>query len=66
MWSALEEICIREGKTLHKICTEVDQRRAASSLTAALRVFILSYYRAAATEDGHADAGHGQFIHDTN
>ena len=30
-----------------------------TSLTAALRVFVMSYFRAAATEDGHHKAGHG-------
>jgi len=28
-------------------------------LTAALRVFVLGYFRAAATESGHIDVGHG-------
>ncbi|MEE8123006.1 MAG: hypothetical protein V3T93_02770, partial [Alphaproteobacteria bacterium] len=37
----------------------VDQRRHGSSLTAALRVFIMLYFRTAATEEGHAEAGHG-------
>ena len=59
MWNGYEEICRREGRTIHEICSMVDQRRQESSLTAALRVFILLYFRAAATEDGHAEAGHG-------
>lgn len=60
MWDALGEICEREGTTVHQLCTVIDRRRVESSLTAALRVFLLSYYRAAATEDGHVFAGHGQ------
>ena len=59
LWDALEEISRREGLSLHEICDRIDRRRRESSLTAAIRVFILSYYRAAATEAGHADAGHG-------
>ncbi len=59
MWDAFREICRREGRTIHEICSMVDQRRQGSSLTAALRVFIMLYFRAAATEDGHAGAGHG-------
>lgn len=59
MWKGYREICRREGRTIHDICSMVDQRRQGSSLTAALRVFILLYFRAAATEDGHAEAGHG-------
>ena len=59
MWDALAEICQREDITLHELCELIDARRKASSLTAAIRVFALSYYRAAATEAGHAGSGHG-------
>ncbi|MFQ5776102.1 MAG: ribbon-helix-helix domain-containing protein [Kiloniellaceae bacterium] len=59
MWDALAEICRREGMTLHEVCGLVDARRQASSLTAAIRVFILTYFRSAATEAGHANNGHG-------
>ncbi|MBY0429635.1 MAG: ribbon-helix-helix domain-containing protein [Rhodospirillales bacterium] len=60
MWDALEEICGRERLTVHEICTLVEaRRRQECGLTAAIRVFILSYFRAAATDDGHARAGHG-------
>ena len=59
MWDAWEEVARREGSTVHQICALVDARRRESSLTAAIRVFILGYYRAAATEDGHASIGHG-------
>src|SRR6266702_827974 len=59
MWDALEEIARREKMTIHQLCTQVDARRHESSLTAAIRVFTLSYFRAAATEDGHGRAGHG-------
>lgn len=59
MWDALNDICRREGKSLHEICTQVDLRKGESSLTAAIRVFIMSYFRDAATEDGHYNAGHG-------
>ena len=59
MWDAFREICRREGRTIHEIGSMVDQRRQGSSLTAALRVFIMLYFRAAANEEGHAEAGHG-------
>ncbi len=59
MWDALAEICRREDRTVHEICGMIDARRQASSLTAAIRVFTLAYFRAAATEDGHASIGHG-------
>jgi predicted DNA-binding ribbon-helix-helix protein len=54
MWDALNEICARERRSLHDICTQIDHERAQSGLTAAVRVYILNYYREAATEEGHA------------
>lgn len=59
MWDALEEILERENRTIHELCTEIDRRRHESTLTAAVRVYILGYFMAAATGPGHADAGHG-------
>lgn len=59
MWDALAEICRREEMTVHDLCELIDERRRASSLTAAIRVFIVTYFRAAATEEGHASTGHG-------
>jgi predicted DNA-binding ribbon-helix-helix protein len=61
MWDALFEVCRRERKTIHAICTHVDESRDESSLTAALRVFIMTYFRLAATEDGHHLAGYGMW-----
>lgn len=59
MWDALVEICRREDMTLHELCAMIDERRQASSLTAAIRVFVVNYLRSAATEEGHASTGHG-------
>ncbi len=59
MWDALEEICGREGMTEHELCTRIDGLNIASSLTASVRVFIVTYFRGAATEKGHAGVGHG-------
>jgi predicted DNA-binding ribbon-helix-helix protein len=59
MWDALEEICGREGVTDHELCTEIDGLDIASSLTASVRVYIVTYFRGAATEKGHACHGHG-------
>ena len=63
MWQALREISAREGKTMHTLATEIERARAQSSLTAAIRVFLLDYFRAAATEEGHRRAGHRLSIH---
>ncbi len=59
MWDALVEIGRREGRTVHEICSEVDRDRRETTLTASLRVYIMSYFREAATSEGHAKAGHG-------
>ena len=61
MWSGLGEIVRRERISLHEIGTAIAQQKPANtSLTAAIRVFLMAYFRAAATEDGHTRAGHGR------
>ena len=60
MWNALRDICRREHVTVHDIATIVSVRKSPnSSLTASLRVFVMAYFRMAATEEGHNSAGHG-------
>lgn len=60
MWNALRDICRREHCSMHVVCTAIAMEKPMlTSLTAAIRVFIMAYYRAAATEDGHTRAGHG-------
>ena len=61
MWDALYDICSRERVTIHTLCTRISERKDVNtSLTAAIRVFALAYFRAAATEEGHMRASHGQ------
>ena len=62
MWDALDEICHREAVGLGTLFEQLDQRRRESSLTAAIRVYILSYYRSATTEVGHAAAHSDQGV----
>jgi len=45
MWDALHEICEREEKSIAEIVTEADRDRRESSLTSAIRVFLLDYFR---------------------
>tara|TARA_B100001093_G_C26240327_1_gene764097 strand:+ start:80 stop:466 length:387 start_codon:yes stop_codon:yes gene_type:complete len=62
MWTALRDISKREKCSIHDICTVVYLRKKENtSLTAAIRVFLMLYFRAAATEEGHIRAGHGNF-----
>ncbi|MGE4351963.1 MAG: ribbon-helix-helix domain-containing protein [Bdellovibrionales bacterium] len=59
MWNGLREICRREHVSMHEIATVVSERKSANtSLTAAIRVFVMAYFRMAATEEGHNNAGH--------
>jgi len=39
---------------VHAVVTEIDRERTASSLTAAIRVYIVDFYRAAAASLGPA------------
>lgn len=58
---ALYDISDREGIGLDEICARVAQNKLPQeNLTEALRSYIVSYFRVAATEDGHQQAGHGR------
>ena len=62
LWKALKEIADREHCAIHDICSFIKLRKKSNtSLTAGIRVFIVLYYRAAVTEEGHTNAGHGDF-----
>lgn len=63
MWAALRDIARRERCRIHDLCSLVQARKNPNtSLTAAIRVFLMLYYRAASTEEGHIRAEHGNFI----
>lgn len=62
MWTALNDIAVRENCSVHDICSLVFVRKSPlTSLTAAIRVFLMLYFKAATTEVGHREAGHGDF-----
>ncbi|HYC01688.1 MAG TPA: ribbon-helix-helix domain-containing protein [Azospirillaceae bacterium] len=48
MWQGLADICAAEEMNLNQLVEHVDQHRGGLGLTAALRVFIVSYFRRAA------------------
>ena len=50
MWDALHYVCRREQKSLSFVVTEIARRQVESSLTASIRVYLMSYFRAAATQ----------------
>lgn len=46
MWGALRQIAACEGVSVHDLCTLVHGgRKEGTSFTAALRVFLMAYYR---------------------
>ncbi|MGH7154115.1 MAG: ribbon-helix-helix domain-containing protein [Acetobacteraceae bacterium] len=62
LWEALMEICRREEVDVHQVIRRVDDMRHDGGRTSAVRVFLLQYFRTAATEGGHAGAGHGPHV----
>ncbi len=50
MWAALNEIAMAENCSIHDLCGAVhDLKEEGVSFTAALRVFLMEYYRTAAS-----------------
>ncbi|MCK5295385.1 MAG: ribbon-helix-helix domain-containing protein [Alphaproteobacteria bacterium] len=53
IWEALEEISERENLTINELCSQIDNMRDDFNLSAATRVFIVAYFRAAASNINH-------------
>ena len=58
MWEALHDIARHLEVTIHDLVTDIDHYRTASSLTAAIRVYIVDFYRAAALHTGLGQSAH--------
>ena len=48
VWDGLDEIARREGMSINELCTHIDCNRPERSLTASVRVYVLTYFRAMA------------------
>jgi predicted DNA-binding ribbon-helix-helix protein len=59
LWDALEEMCQRERLATRDMVRRIGARAAPGGRTSAVRTGVLGYFRAAATEQGHRNAGHG-------
>jgi len=46
VWRALKEVAAEQGKTHHQLVMEIDRART-SNRSAAIRVYLIEYYRAA-------------------
>jgi predicted DNA-binding ribbon-helix-helix protein len=62
LWDALSEICDREVQDMSTLVRRVEAAGHAGGRTSAVRVFILNYFRNAATEVGHAAVSHGPLL----
>lgn len=43
-WAALDDICIRENRTVHDLCSAVDHHKDSTSRTACVRAFVVTYF----------------------
>ena len=59
LWDALAEICRRERQDMNRLIRQIEANGHAGGRTSAVRVFVLQYFRAAASEAGHEAARHG-------
>jgi predicted DNA-binding ribbon-helix-helix protein len=59
LWDALAEICMRERQDLNSLVRQIEASGHTGGRTSAVRVFVLQYFRKAATEVGHELAHHG-------
>jgi predicted DNA-binding ribbon-helix-helix protein len=60
LWDALLEIGERERWDLSQLVREIEAIGRSGGRTSTVRVFVLEYFRAAASEVGHETAGHGK------
>src|ERR1700710_684735 len=61
-WDMLSEICEREAQDMSMLVRQIEAAGHAGGRTSAVRVYIANYFKAAATEVGHATVGHGPIL----
>lgn len=59
IWDAIHEICLREQIGTGDLVRKLEAQGHAGGRTSAVRVHVLQYFREAATDQGHREAGHG-------
>jgi predicted DNA-binding ribbon-helix-helix protein len=57
MWEALEDIAHQTGSSLSALVTGIDRERKRQTLDAAIRNYVVAYYRAIMQAALHGDAG---------
>ena len=58
-WEALRELCLREGMTMEDVIRRVERDCQPGGRTSAVRIYLLRYFHASSTDEGHRKAGHG-------
>jgi predicted DNA-binding ribbon-helix-helix protein len=48
MWDALADIAERKGRTIEDLLSEIDRNRTAPNRTAAIRAYVVAFYRGSA------------------
>jgi len=59
VWDAIREICLRDDIDLGEMIKRVEKAEPHGGRTSAVRVYVLQYFRRAATEEGHRRSDHG-------
>ncbi len=59
LWDALAEICQRERQDINRLVRQIEAVGHSGGRTSAVRVFVLQYFRQAASEAGHEAVSHG-------
>jgi predicted DNA-binding ribbon-helix-helix protein len=62
LWDLLSEICERESRDMSTLVRQIEAAGHAGGRTSAVRVYVTTYFYAAATEVGHAGADHGPLL----
>ena len=59
LWDALAEIGARERQDINRLVRQIEASGHSVGRTSAVRVFVLQYFREAASAAGHEAANHG-------
>lgn len=60
-WDALYEVCRIEKISKNRLIEMIEAHKSKElGLTYSTRLFLVTYFREAASEEGHKNAGHGQ------
>ena len=63
MWESLKDVAEREGCSVSALASRIyRQKKSDDNFSSAIRIFLMLYYRDAATEAGHAEAGHARIL----